>query len=438
MRISRCYWAPVALACVFLVIVGGFVTATSVASAPLAVNAAAAQPEAPTATPAPRNAADLASDYSYHLYFPLIAAPFRLDAPYPHPGAAGLSPNTYLTWRVESTVVGPIRFDVYLEAGDTSPDVAIATNLSSPALDPPTLALNTTYYWQVVARDRNDLAFPGPVWSFATEPLTNPPDVDAMVYIPEGEFQMGCDLENPSEFCRNDSLHREEPLHAVYLDSYWIDKYEVTNLEYRKCVAARVCKPPYKIGSWTRDYYHGNPAFDYYPVIYVSWWDGQAFCAWQGGRLPTEAEWEKAARGTIDTRAWPWGTELPDCSRENTTLDFVESDMNVCVGDTSVVGSHPTGASPYGVMDMSGNVFEWVQDIYSLSYYASSPYRNPQGPSLPNPYEPGDLIFTIRGGSYRQHWYYTRVAHRHWGHHGDYVFFRNEQVGFRCVRPAQE
>ena len=126
---------------------------------------------------------------------------------------------------------------------------------------------------------------------------TDPPDTTAMVYVPSGEFHMGCDDNNSSEI---ECFPEEIPLHDVYLDSYYIDMYEVTNAEYRRCVAAGACKPPRENNSLTRRDYYTSPQYDSYPVVYVSWWDAVAYCGWENKRLPTEAEWEKAA-------AWPSG-----------------------------------------------------------------------------------------------------------------------------------
>ncbi|MHB9033798.1 MAG: formylglycine-generating enzyme family protein, partial [Anaerolineae bacterium] len=241
------------------------------------------------------------------------------------------------------------------------------------------------------------------------------PNADSMVLIPAGQFQMGCNPADLLEECKLEEL----PLHTVTLNAFYIDKYEVTNARYAACVKAGACIAPTFNSSTTRNAYYNSDEYADYPVIYVSWNDAAAYCAWDGGRLPTEAEWEKAARGAVDTRKYPWGDVEPSCT---TTNYFGELDEH-CVGDTNQVGSYPAGVSVYGVMDMAGNVFEWVADWYANNYYTTSPEANPAGPAL------GDYR-VIRGGSWGDVASYVRIASR-------YYYAPNQDnayIGFRCAR----
>jgi formylglycine-generating enzyme required for sulfatase activity/predicted Ser/Thr protein kinase len=248
-------------------------------------------------------------------------------------------------------------------------------------------------------------ASPTPVKPVATQVSL----VDGMVqvYIPSGQFLMGTLETEPG------AGNEEKPQHPVYLSVYWIDQTEVTNAMYLRCVREGVCRPPKASGSSTRPAYFDEPGFGNYPVIYVSWGDADIYCRWAGRRLPSEAEWEKAARGS-DGQTYPWGEDPPDTERAN---------FNNQVGDTRAVGSYPAGASPYGALDMAGNVAEWVADWYDPDYYPVSPASNPTGP------ETGDFR-VLRGGS----WFNMARAMRAAFRLSNYPDLQSDTLGFRCAR----
>ena len=170
-----------------------------------------------------------------------------------------------------------------------------------------------------------------------------------MMYVPAGEFEMGTDDGTPAE----------APAHQVSLSAYWIDKTEVTMAMYEACADAGQCKGR-----------AASQPSDQSPVTKLAWDDANTYCSFAGARLPTEAEWEKAARGT-DGRLYPWGMDPDKLKTVNYSGD----------GKLPPVGSIPEGASPYGVLDMAGSAFEWVSDWYSSSYYAISPANDPTGPT---------------------------------------------------------
>ncbi|NDJ51815.1 MAG: SUMF1/EgtB/PvdO family nonheme iron enzyme [Chloroflexi bacterium] len=220
-----------------------------------------------------------------------------------------------------------------------------------------------------------------------------------MVLIPAGEFVRGSEEGFPDEV----------PVNTVYIDAFYIDLTEVTNRQYQDCVEAGVCEPPRRFdcclefGIGERPDYYGNPEFDDYPVIHIDWYDARTFCEWRGGRLATEAEWEKASRGT-DGRMYPWGNEPAAPHLLNYTW-LANEHQGQPLYNTSPVGSYPDGASPYGVLDLAGNVYEWVYDVYAPDYYSYTPYENPTGP------EEGSYRVT-RGGSFYNQAFRNRSANR--------------------------
>ena len=228
-------------------------------------------------------------------------------------------------------------------------------------------------------------------------------EIAGMAYVPAGHFIMGG---NFGEF-------DEMPRHSVYLDAYYIDKYEVTNGDYGKCVAARVCRPSRVRRSRK---FKGAQR----PVVAVSWHDAVKYCRWRGKRLPTEAEWEKAARGT-DERRWPWGNTF---DRRNVNLRSGVDGFKW----TAPVGRFPRGASPYGVHDMAGNAWEWCHDWWAFDYYKKSPGRNPRGPA----FSPrGRRVMRSGTWKYEVPFFTTTTNRSH-----TFPWKRSSYVGFRCAKSA--
>jgi formylglycine-generating enzyme required for sulfatase activity len=223
------------------------------------------------------------------------------------------------------------------------------------------------------------------------------------VLVPDGAFEMGChQAVDPN--CNPDEM----PYHTVSLLAFRIDRTEVTQAEYAACVATGACTVPAAS--------YDPVATPDLPVSYVSWFQADTYCRAQpGGSLPTEAQWEKAARGT-DDRIYPWGDDPPTCELAN----FAD-----CGGAVVPVGMYPAGASPYGALDMAGNVAEWVDDWYDAGFYAVSPSEQPTGPTTGT-----DKI--KRGGDYSRDAVDVRASRRGTPPPGD----TEAEKGFRCAYPA--
>jgi formylglycine-generating enzyme required for sulfatase activity len=264
-----------------------------------------------------------------------------------------------------------------------------------------------------------------------------------MLLVPAGEFTMGMAEEAGG-------LPDERPERRVYVSAFWIDRVEVTNRAYAAFVSATGHPAPANqnaaVTLWDKD--GPLPGTDTHPVVNVSWLDAVAFCRWSGKRLPTEAEWEKAARGT-DGRRYPWGDDW-DLTKANSasywagrTVDFqsgADWEAFWIKGDgarlarekglkgevlTMPVGSFPQGASPYGVLDMAGNAAEWVADWYDPNYYRTALLTDPTGPSR-------GAIKGMRGGSWLKPAVSLRGSDRDWG----VMDSRPSGTGIRCVKDA--
>jgi formylglycine-generating enzyme required for sulfatase activity len=240
-----------------------------------------------------------------------------------------------------------------------------------------------------------------------------------MIWIPKSEFLMGSNkdhVQQAAEWCKCSERQFEDELymHQVVVSGFYIDKYEVTNRKYQAFADATGyrtdAEQKNEVRTWRTEFTSGK---EDHPVVWMSWNDAQAYCQWAGKRLPTEAEWEKAARGT-DARLWPWGNDW-----DNKRLNSGEGGRRT----TTPVGSFANGASFYGAMDMAGNVWEWVHDWYGAGYYQSGETTDPQGPD-------GGVDRVLRGGGFNNGLHDVRVANRHKGGQAGYA----PDHGFRCAR----
>jgi len=297
---------------------------------------------------------------------------------------------------ITATAEARDRDNRILFRGQTTVDLVFSTYINT------TVTMNETPEYIAIKQSPSPGPTPTPISTPSTEPTIfptiSPEKVDIeMVSIPSGNFTMGSDDSDP------DARADEKPQHTVYLFGYSISKYEITQAQYKKFIDATGHVAP--TGDWD------SVSKANYPVTYVNWDDAKAFCEWTGGRLPTEAEWEKAARGT-DGRKYPWGNDNPTCELLN---------FNNCRGGTTSIGGYASNASPYGVMDMAGNVWEWCSDWYDEKYYSSSPSSNPQGSA-------NGSNRIIRGGSWHDADINVRCSCRSYG------TLSSNPVGIRLVK----
>ncbi|MBI3757380.1 MAG: formylglycine-generating enzyme family protein [Deltaproteobacteria bacterium] len=237
-------------------------------------------------------------------------------------------------------------------------------------------------------------------------PVLNGKDGSLFIHIPAGEFSMGSE----------DGYPVERPVHIVHVDSFYLAAHPVTNEQYCRFIRETGSRTPYvddrrvQRENWDPETGAHPPGREQHPVVLVSWRDAQAYCKWAGGRLPTEAEWEKAARGGLAGKRYPWGDEI------NPTLANYDNQTG-----TTPVGSCPP--NNYGLFDMAGNVWEWVADWYAPHYYGRSPALNPSGPET-------GATKVLRGGAWLLFPEFCRVAYRFRNSPG----FRFNLIGFRLAR----
>lgn len=226
---------------------------------------------------------------------------------------------------------------------------------------------------------------------------------EGMALVPAGEFEMG------AEDASIQSEADEKPQHIVFLDAFYIDIYEVSNARYSECVNSGACEPP------GDQKYFNDPSYSQHPVVFMDWFQSQAYCEWRGRSLPSEAQWEKAARGGVAGRFYPWGSSNPDCALTN-----FWGKAGGCVGGPSPVGSY--SSNNFGLYDMAGNVWEWVLDWYQVTFYSISPSSNPIGPE-------SGFVRVVRSGSWGNSSVDIRISNRN-SHNPDNG---DSNTGFRCV-----
>lgn len=233
-----------------------------------------------------------------------------------------------------------------------------------------------------------------------------------MVYVSGGYSMMGAELGDLN------AGTNAKPIHLIWVDPFYIDTHEVTNADYAVCVNAGACNEPESPQSMTRPNYYTNPMYANFPVVNVTWQDAVDYCAFVEKRLPSEAEWERAARGIEDNRRYPWGNGTPKAYNMNISL---------VPGDTERVNIYVSGYSPFGAADMMGNAAEWVADWYDASWYETYERENPQGPST------GEER-VVRGGSFETPLTELHITNRT----GMSPYSYSNTVGFRCALGIRE
>ena len=310
-------------------------------------------------------------------------------------------------WGIGFVIIFVIGMLAFNDLNKPQSSVPTSTHTASPSKTPDVVITLTASFTSTAASTSTNTTVPMPT-DLPAE-ITDAKDV-SMVLVPSGEFTMGSnaddalkECEKLQSGCKRELFLDEQPEHLVYLGTYYIDKYEVTNTLYKVCVNAGVCLQPSDVNKFS------DPQYAQHPVVNVDWYNAKAYCEWRGARLPTEAEWEKAARGT-DRRTYPWG-EVVSC-------DF--ANYAGCIGDTTKVGSYPMGMSPYGVYDLSGNVSEWVTDWYDV-YPGGDPNAS---------LDFGQTFRVIRGGPWKFVARLLRVSQRLRTTPDDV----DELIGFRCAK----
>ncbi|MBR6422564.1 formylglycine-generating enzyme family protein [bacterium] len=256
----------------------------------------------------------------------------------------------------------------------------------------------------------------------------NQAGIAEMVLIPAGEFEYGAPEGTPTGLSEDEGMPQSEGTNKVYLSSYYIDKYEVSNSQYKLCEDAGVCTEPYDVTSIMYQNYYNNATYAGFPVIWVSYNQAATFCQWAGKKLPTEAQWEKAARGKT-MRKYPWGDEKPADNIESTQVNYT-----ALFGDVTSVMWGDDGVSPYGVYNMAGNVAEWTDTWYNTdSYYK----KRTDGVVVEDPIGPADSPTqekVIRGGS----WVSLEDEITTYARDKAFPNYRYYNLGFRCVQPVSQ